>query len=76
MTFAAFTSALIVRQGTARLAAHYLLPVHPLSEHADHHCQQRHAGNIAPPDRSFYGRRAKTEDHSGSGALALCDACS
>ncbi len=55
MSFAAFTSALIVRQGTARFGAHHFTSS-ALPEHARYRCQQLHARNSAPQDCGLYGR--------------------
>jgi hypothetical protein len=54
MTFAAFTSALIVRQAGAGLAALHAAPVLYLNTLVIIR-QQRHAGNSAPPDCGFMG---------------------
>ena len=51
MTFAAFTSALIVRQGGAADWQHFTLPAILYLNTFDDHCQQCHAGNRAPPHR-------------------------
>jgi len=56
MSFAAFTSALIVRQGSASDWQHFTLPPILYLNSSDHYCQQRHPGNIAPPDRDLYGQ--------------------
>ena len=45
MTFAAFTSALIVRQGGAPDWQHFTLPSGALPEHAGDHCQQHYSGS-------------------------------
>ena len=57
MSFAAFTSALIVRQGAAHgLAALHVAPG-SVPEHSGDHRQQRHSRIGSPPDCDLHGRR-------------------
>ncbi len=57
MMFAAFTSALIVRKGSALDWQHFHLAADPLLQYAGAPRQQRHSGSRAPPRCHLHGRR-------------------
>ena len=57
MTFAALTSALIVRKGSSLDWQSFHLAVDPLLEYGADLVQQRHPGNRAPPRRHVHGGR-------------------